>query len=51
MKKVLLVLVLGSAILVTSCKKDGETAPQKNNAVKVNDSGNIKKLDSAGNWD
>ncbi|MBD3748668.1 MAG: hypothetical protein IE931_04150 [Sphingobacteriales bacterium] len=45
MKKIIIALLVVSALGVTSCKKDNGITPAKSTAVKVNDRGDL------GTWD
>ncbi|WP_169303400.1 hypothetical protein [Pedobacter cryophilus] len=45
MKKLLIAILLVSAVGATSCKKESEVAPTKSTSVKVSDKGNL------GTWD
>ncbi|MBD3748669.1 MAG: hypothetical protein IE931_04155 [Sphingobacteriales bacterium] len=45
MKKIIIVLLVVSALGVASCKKENSIAPVKSTAVKVNDRGDL------GTWD
>ena len=45
MKKLIIALVVVSALGVTSCKKDNSIAPTKAATVKVNDKGNLSTWD------
>ncbi|MBK0381862.1 hypothetical protein I5M32_02725 [Pedobacter sp. SD-b] len=49
MKKILIALVLVSAMAATSCKKDNELTPAKANKVQTMD-GSLPKKD-LGTWD
>lgn len=49
MKKLFVLLIVASSILVTSCKKDNEAIPEKN---EVKTSETLRKEKSVlGNWD
>jgi len=50
MKKILLALLVVSAVSVTSCKKDSETAPVKNLKVNGVPNNNLNKNDT-GAWE
>ena len=45
MKKIIIALLVVSAIGATSCKKENEVAPAKSNTVKVSDKSDL------GTWD